>query len=207
MSTEDVKKSWTSIASKYSHDSGLITELWDEIVTAYTSPNRHYHNLHHISFMLQLFHQYEEKLIKKGEVLFSIFYHDIIYDVKSRKNEENSVKYAALRLLKLGVSPTAINRISKMIVSTKHHEPTDNMDNNYLLDFDLAILSAPEKEYKLYTDQIRNEYLLYPKTMYRFGRKRLLKNLLRQSSIYATEDFQSRNQKALINLERELYSF
>ena len=73
-----------------------------------------------------------------------------------------------------------------MILATREHLPQPTPDANLLLDFDLAILGATWEEYQKYSQQIREEYCMYPDAAYRQGRRQVLQHFLSREYIYHT---------------------
>lgn len=56
-------------------------------------------------------------------------------------------------------------KCANMILATKSHERSEDNDTNYLTDTDLAILGKGSYDYQKYTEQIREEYSIYPDFM------------------------------------------
>ena len=95
-----LKKHWKNLTSIYSQNTNLSTLLWNEIEQNYSENNRFYHNLSHIQYMTNKAIEYKNILIDFNTILFSIFYHDITYNVKKKNNEIKSVHFAKSRLIK-----------------------------------------------------------------------------------------------------------
>ena len=131
----------------YTGDVDLVNECWEEIVLHYSSKNRHYHNLNHLEYMMKLAHDYRAEIVDFDVILFSIFYHDIIYNSKRSDNELKSAQLADDRLAKLGVSNDQIRKCHRQILATKEHNNETESDTNFLVDFDLAILGDGPKIY------------------------------------------------------------
>lgn len=92
-----------------------------------------------------------------------------------------------------------------MILATKNHELSADNDTNYLLDADLAILGQTLDDYQKYTEQIREEYSIYPDFMYNSGRKKVLNYFLDMDEIYKTPYFKKNyEQKARVNIKNDL---
>ena len=62
---------------------------------------------------------------------FAIFYQDIIYNVKSNKNEELSALFCKNALRKLYIPNNTISKAIKIILDTKNYIPTTN-DSKYI---------------------------------------------------------------------------
>jgi len=202
---EDLTARWQELAIKYTDDNQLAQELWKEIEESYTTKNRYYHNLTHLSYMVDHATKYQHKLSDPDTVLFSIFYHDIVYDVMRKDNELKSADLARGRLFQLGVPADKITKCYTQIVATQSHAPSSDSDTNYLLDFDLAILGESPAVYQEYTTKIRKEYAIYPGFLYRRGRKKVVQQFLTRNRIFKTDTFYGRyEQSARDNLKAEL---
>lgn len=201
-----VEEDFKNLISKYTNNKDIIHSYWVELKMEYDSKTRHYHNLSHITELLQHFNQYQDKIMKKDIVLFAIFYHDIIYDVKKKDNEEKSAKLARRKMRELNIQTEKINLCYNFIIATKSHE-TDFTDPDlaYFLDFDLAVLGKDRNNYLKYTKKIRKEYSIYPEVLYRKGRIKALNSILENDRIYKTEDFFRKLEKqARKNIEKEI---
>ncbi|MEM9674508.1 MAG: hypothetical protein AAF992_18090 [Bacteroidota bacterium] len=204
---EELALIWQELATKYTDDSQLSNELWNEIENSYTTKNRHYHNLAHLSYMVNHATNYQHELSDSDTVLFSIFYHDIVYNVARKDNEQKSADLARERLTQLGVPAEKTSKCHAQIVATQKHAPSNDADTNYLLDFDLAILGESPAVYQEYTRQIRREYARYPGFLYRRGRRKVLQHFLAMDRIFKTDIFyESYEQSARANLKTELQS-
>lgn len=205
---EDLKIHWKALAGKYAPDEVQLEAFWQEIETAYTAANRHYHNLAHLQFLLNLAKRYAKSLKSTDAVCFAIFYHDLIYDATQTDNEAKSAAIAEERLTALTVPPAIIATVKAAIAATKTHEVNLNSDINFLLDFDLAILGADWETYQTYAKNIRQEYQHYPDDVYKPGRKKVLQHFLAMPRIYKTPLFQTLLEaKAHQNLQTELQRF
>lgn len=201
----DLRTIWNELASKYTDNAELVDELWSEIEKEYTTHKRHYHNLTHLEYMTARAIKHKDNLIDPDTALFSIFYHDIVYNTMRQDNEQRSADTACDRLNKLGVPTYKITACQKQIIATKDHKDNGNNDTNYLVDFDLAILGDTPENYKTYKENIRNEYSKYPDVLYKRGRKKVLQHFLEMDRIFKTKEFHDRyEQLARENLRAEL---
>ena len=202
---EDLRKIWNELTSRYTHNTELVNDLWTEIEREYSTKKRHYHNLSHIKYMIDRAMQFKEKLIDFDTVLFSIFYHDIVYNIMRKDNEQKSADIAHDRLTKLAVPPDKLAACQNQIIATKDHKDNENNDINYLLDFDLAILGDTAENYEIYRKNIRKEYSIYPDFLYKKGRKKVLQHFLEMDRIFKTNEFyESFESLARKNLKIEL---
>jgi predicted metal-dependent HD superfamily phosphohydrolase len=202
---QNLRENWQELASKYSEDDELTGELWKEIEQAYTNKNRHYHTLAHLEYMTDKAFRFQDSIDDFKTIMFSIFYHDIVYNIFRGDNERRSAGIATDRLARLGVPSEKTVKSRNQILATKGHKDNSDKDSCYFIDFDLAILGESPEIYRDYTKKIRKEYAIYPDFLYKRGRKKMLKNFLERDSIYKTEDLRKDYEKqARENLKSEL---
>lgn len=193
------------LVNKYSNNDELATNLWLEIFTRYSEPKRHYHTITHLENIISDLTQVKSKIEDWDTTLFAVFYHDIIYKASSNTNEADSAKLAMQKLSEVGYPSEKIAKCCNMILATKAHEHSQDNDTNYLTDADLAILGSSPYDYLKYSEQIREEYSIYPDFMYNSGRKKALQHFLDMEHIYKTEHFAKKYDKqSRINIENEL---
>lgn len=202
MSWSEVKQTFLDLTRRYSEDEYFIEECWNEIETAYTSSERCYHDLAHISAMLTELDPVTE-IRYRDRLLFAIFYHDLIYDPLRKDNEKRSAE-----LFEKRISPTGfrqIREVKSLIEATKNHNFSDDPDTNLLLDLDLSILGKSPQIYRDYKNSIRKEFSIIPGFLYNPGRKKILKDFLKRDFIYKTAHFRDRYEmQARENLNTEL---
>jgi predicted metal-dependent HD superfamily phosphohydrolase len=196
---------FAQLASAYSSNNYIIEQLWDVIETAYTNPKRYYHTLQHLQHLLDELSHIKENIQDRNTVLFSVFYHDLVYNPLRRDNEERSVLIMENRLQSIDVPLTVINTCKDQIMATKAHSLHTDMDTNLFTDADLSILGQEWNTYKEYATAIRKEYALYPDSLYKPGRKAVLHHFLKMDQIFKTEPFFIKYEKqARENLFQEL---
>jgi predicted metal-dependent HD superfamily phosphohydrolase len=180
-----------------------ILPLWLDLQKVYSAKSRYYHNLTHLEEMIALYENYVTQLQFPDEVLYAIYYHDYVYKVTRKDNELKSAEHA----LSILPNQTTLNKqlVFDMIVATQLHQKNENEDTNWLIDFDLKILSKDWENYKIYCDQIRKEYKIYPNILYKPGRKKALQHFLENPSIYQTEVFKTNFEDiARANIQKEI---
>lgn len=186
-------------------DAYIIDAYWNEIAAYYSRPDRHYHNLPHLENILAVLMPVKSKVTDWQTMVFSIAYHDIIYNTLKSNNEEKSAELAHNRLSALLVPIQQIDICCKQILATKGHNIINNEDINMFTDADLSILGTNSEEYNRYASLIREEYKLYPDFIYNTGRLKILKHFLRMQRIYKTDYFYNKyEEKARINIENEM---
>lgn len=199
-----LEKRFENLLIKYTDDTELIKEFWKNIYYKYSESHRAYHNLNHLEELFRYYRRFESQLENPNTIAFSIFYHDVIYNIWKKDNEEKSADYAVDELSKISLSKEILDNIQEQILATKTHESNNN-DSKLLIDFDLAILGQSEDTYNHYTKAIRKEYKLVPNVLYKKGRKKVLSHFLNKKSIYKTETFVNLyEERARVNLRNEL---
>lgn len=179
--------------------------FWNELSNKYGSSRRHYHNLDHLSALIEELQPCRSIVADWEILLFSVFYHDAVYNVLMHNNEEKSAALAAERLTELGIDPARVERCRQQILATKSHDDHGDNDTLLLTDADLSILGKDAAAYQTYTQQIRKEYAIYPDIVYKPGRKKVLRHFLQMDRIYKTTLFRDKYEaRARINLRQEL---
>jgi predicted metal-dependent HD superfamily phosphohydrolase len=85
-----LKENFFEIFGKYT-DEIKVKKLWKQFVRIYTGPSRHYHNIHHIAHMVNLWKVNHSLLEKSDEIFFAIIYHDVVYRSRWKNNERKSL--------------------------------------------------------------------------------------------------------------------
>ena len=201
----NINSIFLNLISKYYNNEILKTDYWKEIEKSYSLKSRKYHNLVHLENMILELENVKDKISDYDVLLFSIFYHDIIYKATSKDNEEKSAELAKTRLEKLDISSDKILKIYNQILATKSHSKSEDSDTNFLLDSDLAILGKDWETYENYTQQIRKEYSIYPDFLYNRGRKKVLIHFLEFDEIFKTDNFKEKYERmARENIKKEI---
>jgi predicted metal-dependent HD superfamily phosphohydrolase len=182
-------------------------QFWDEIRSAHSSKGRHYHTMDHVAYMLARLEPVWAGLEDPDAVLLAICYHDAVYRVTRKDNEERSAGLMRQRMHQLNASADLIRRSEGHILATKAHSATSDPDTAFLTDADLAVLGGTAEEYDGYVHATRKEYRRYPDLLYRPGRRKVLQHFLAMPSIYRTFTFQAEFEVAARrDLARELAS-
>lgn len=203
-----LQETFVALVRRYTADAQLAAQLWESVQTAYSATDRHFHNLLHLEQMLNELTAVQLQIQDWDTMVFSVFYHDIVYDViryvTENDNEEQSAEAAEKALQSIGYPVKKIEQCKGQILATKKHEPSGD-DGNFLTDADLSILGQPWNVYERYRKAIRHEFAVYPDNIYHAGRAAVLKNFLRSSRLFKTEHFFNRYEAAAReNIEREL---
>lgn len=200
-----LQETFTDLAKGYSDDPELVDRLWEELVSFYTDEHRYYHSLSHLENVFLRLKEVRELISDWDVILFSLFYHDIIYDVEKADNEEQSACLAEERLLQLQVPVAKIQQCREQILATKKHDFHSDPDTNYFTDADLSILGQDWESYQAYSRNVRKEYAVFPDAVYNAGRTKVLEHFLQMDRIFKTDYFHDRLEKqAKENMQREI---
>lgn len=194
-----------------------VIPFLDNIIKAYNTKKRYYHDLHHIYYMFNIAQKYNINL--DNEHIMAIWFHDIVYDAQSsvNDNKNNSIKvfkqlwnefYNTDKRIEMFFLQECIqeNKINFLIDITKHE--IDNCFETYgsiISDLDLWILSSNEHEYIKYLSNIRKEHSHLNDEEWKQKRCSWINMMLERSSIYQSEYATlSMERIARKNLKREL---
>ncbi|KAJ7779242.1 hypothetical protein B0H16DRAFT_1300511 [Mycena metata] len=183
-----------------------------QLQTYYSEPQRHYHTLTHISYMLNAF----DASGRKDNVMeLAIWYHDCVYDPLkgSPWNERqsiqvwegfcDSVKSKAMAALKEPVSvlieATILHRLPERLP-----EGLTGPQVAVFLDFDMSILADSPSVYETYSQEIRQEYSHFTDEEYRIGRTKVLQTFLLHDRIFLGEGTEAMEERARENIKGEI---
>ena len=111
----DLKQRFYSTLKNWIENEDEIWNRWKALLEEYTNPERKYHNLNHLRELLRYFDCYKNELENPLEVEYAIFYHDIIYNIWSKKNELNSAELAIDLLIHIEKDDKCLERIHHLI--------------------------------------------------------------------------------------------
>jgi predicted metal-dependent HD superfamily phosphohydrolase len=180
-------------------------ELHADLRKRYSERHRSYHTLHHLAECLELLAKTRALAEEPNEVEIALWFHDAIYEPRRGDNEERSAKWAAREIRRAGGDLAQQQRLSALVMVTKHDGEAQTPDEALLSDIDLAILGVGPKRFEEYERQIREEYAYVPTAQFRPGRRKVLTAFLERPRIYYTDWFRERYEAAARrNLERSL---
>lgn len=200
-----LKTIFTELVKKYTPNDSISKHLWNEIVISYCDAGRYYHNLNHLEAIIHELSDVNDSIPQWDTAMFSVFYHDIVYNALRTDNEAKSAEKAQLRLQEIGFPKDQTTQCILQILATKGHEPGNDLTTKLFIDADLAILGKSPIVYTEYSEDIRREFFIYTDKEYRAGRKKVLKHFLGMERIFKTEHFYNKYERqARKNTEEEL---
>jgi predicted metal-dependent HD superfamily phosphohydrolase len=172
---------------------------------AYREPGRVYHTVEHLSDCLARLDEFRDPEAEHDLVEVAIWFHDAVYDPRRRDNESRSAEWAARALGDAGVTGNLVQRVSALVLLTRHLGPAVDSAGRLLCDIDLSILGRESAEFDRFDRAIRAEYAWVPAPEYRAGRARILRGFLERQPLYQTIPFRLRYEEAARrNLARAL---
>jgi predicted metal-dependent HD superfamily phosphohydrolase len=205
---ESMQRGWVRALDSYRVPPADAYPAFDVLVAAYSAPERHYHNLEHLTEMFRVIERGSVPIVEPAALHLAVWFHDAVYDSRASDNERRSAELAVDLLGPIGVPASSIERIVGMIWATAHTmEGTVPAapETQLLLDADLAILGASETRYARYAADIRKEYAWVPDGEYRTGRTSVLARFLAAPRIFQTPlVFEEGEERARANLRQEI---
>lgn len=178
---------------------------FEKLAHAYSEPHRQYHNLRHVTECLTEFDSVRHLGRQPVAVEMAIWFHDAIYDTHAGDNEERSAELAAQCLSGTRASVGLVETVKRLVMATKSHDASRDVDAPLLVDVDLSILGQPEERFHEYEVQIRQEYAWVPATVFAARRSEVLERFLARESIYTTNWFSMKyEERARANLQNSL---
>jgi predicted metal-dependent HD superfamily phosphohydrolase len=114
-----LKQTFKNLLANYTGDENLAEKCWTEIEKNYTNKKRHYHTLQHLDNLLLQLTEVKNSIQSWDTILFTLYYHDVIYNPLRSDNEEKSAKLAVQRMKQLAVPSQIIELCQEQILATK----------------------------------------------------------------------------------------
>ena len=205
-SVTQLKSEWLQLLTVLKVEPNLGEKIFADLIKAYSSPRRHYHNLDHLQHLLNSLEEVKEHIHCFPALQLCAWFHDYIYEPQELDNEVQSAVYAERVLSKLRVEFDTVRLVQQIILSTRKHEPLlEETDNLFFLDVDLVILGSATDQYLAYSQAIRQEFSKVSDRDYQTGRTKVLTQFLDRDRIYYTDYFGDRlESQARGNLKAEI---
>lgn len=162
---------------------------FEKLAAAYGETQRFYHNQRHIAECLGELDAGRQLARNPVAVELSLWFHDAIYDSRAADNEEQSAALASRCLVENGAGEFLIDSVNRLVLATKRHDASLEVDAPLMVDIDLSILGQSEERFREYDTQIRREYAWVPEDVFREKRAEVLEGFLSREHIYVTGPF------------------
>ncbi len=200
MGEKDLADRWIKLCESFALNEA---EEWEAMIERYGAADRAYHNLAHIADCLHQLDLHAGLAEDRNALEFAIWFHDVIYDSRAHDNELKSAEAASRFLGETSIS----EKVTELILATRHEARADDGDQQLMADIDLSILGRGRAGYETYAAAIRAEYAWVPEDDYVRGRSKVLGGFLDRSTIFSLAVFRERYEnQARINIRGELDS-
>lgn len=147
---------WYNACNAVSIDFNVAVEWYEKLKKLYAEKQRFYHCFTHVQSLCDVLGECLDVVEELNVVVFSIFFHDCIYDPISKTNEQDSAKVWKEFAKTNSIKEAVISDVVEIIIQTQHHmqcDPLASKDDKLLfLDMDLSILGMDEEAYKKYSE-------------------------------------------------------
>jgi predicted metal-dependent HD superfamily phosphohydrolase len=152
--------------------------LGDELLRAWSAPERHYHSPRHLLAVLEAVGH--EKPAHAFQL--AAWFHDAVYDPTRTDNEERSAQWlekSTATFVEDGDLDAAdVHLALRMIRATAHPpKPTGDAAIATFLDADFQIFASVPEDYDRYVRDVRREYSFLDDDSFRSGRRAFLESL------------------------------
>lgn len=190
-----------------------ISSAGHRLIDLWMSPGRAYHGIKHLCSLLGRIGEIVEQTHNPELVMLAAFYHgtefhtdtDATYAHRGGEDEEGSARIAEKELTKLGVPPSAIEKVTTLIrqLPRRHSADTD-IDALTLSDAHLGSLAVEPQRYRTYLDEIAAEYSHIPLDDFLRARTEIVTRLLDRKKIFGSPLGTKWEAQARENLHAEL---
>jgi predicted metal-dependent HD superfamily phosphohydrolase len=182
-----LEKSWFELHRHYHFSEPQ--KIFNKLIAAYSEKQRAYHTLQHLYECLVLLDLIRADLNDAYAAALALWFHDAVYDPQAKDNELKSAELLD-QYLSQDLSIDIVQKSKRWILATQMHKATDELDLQFLLDIDLAILAASPEHFAEYEQQIQQEYAWVDPDVYSIKRKEVLTHFYQAEPLYQTEYFQ-----------------
>jgi predicted metal-dependent HD superfamily phosphohydrolase len=203
---EDLMLAWEGVIRRHTaHPDATAAGL--ALLALWAEPHRRYHTLGHLREVLTHVEEVADHAADPDAVRLAAWYHDSVYQGQP-DDEERSAQRAEEDLAALGVAPSLVAEVARLVRLTTGHDPAGGDRNGEALcDADLAVLGTEPDRYRANTAAVRAEYAHVPDSDFHAGRARVVRELLAAPALFHTPLARSRwESRARANLADELRS-
>jgi predicted metal-dependent HD superfamily phosphohydrolase len=177
-------------------DPAAAAALGQRLLTAYGGSDRAYHDLRHLTEVLDRIDELAAWAASANLVRLAAWFHDAVYDTHDATPgaaEEASARLAEESLPALGIGAADVAEVGRLVRLTTTHDPVaGDRDGEVLCDADLAVLARDAAGYRDYAAAVRREYAHVPDDAFAAGRAAILRALLDQGDLFRTPVARSR---------------
>lgn len=154
----------------------------EELRLLHAGEGRFYHTWDHVREIFRLMEYVDESFECLPGVILAAAYHDSVYNVKRKDNEQKSA--ALMRRQSKNLELFWVETADRLILATETHNLPHGYgpesDCAYFLDLDMVILGSPEQRYRTYIAGLRKEYGYLSESQWAVGRASFLGKMLQR---------------------------
>ena len=182
-----MKERFKNLFQRLTGENSIIANNeWYFICLHYNEPFRKYHNLMHITKCIDFLDNVSKHMVIEPSdfdvIEFSLYFHDIIYNPRSKTNERDSLKYVSD--MPFSFPDKFIKNVMSCINATTHTKLQNGMREKLICDIDLMPLSIGWNEFYLNDLNIREEYNFISDEEFYPARSKILKSFLDRENFY-----------------------
>lgn len=212
---ETLRFHWKCAVAESDTPPNPLFDAWFyRIYEQHNEPGRYYHTAVHLKEMLAYLQILRDTNVISHQqwvpMVWATFFHDVVYDPKSSKNECDSAALWKTFSKELSMDESLTDTVATMILATQKHqimkmtERDSEVAQAYFLDLDMAVLGKTTTAYLAYASLIRKEYSFVDHDVYCSKRAEILQTFLKKT-IYQTAVFQkAMEERARTNLQVEI---
>ena len=206
MPDEDLTRAWDDLIGRHTADPAAAA-TGRAVLARWAEPHRRYHTLSHLRGVLTRVEEMADHAVYLDAVRLAAWYHDAVYQGQP-DDEERSAQLAEADLAALGVDPSLVAEVARLVRLTISHQPgPGDRSGEVLSDADLAALGVEPRRYRANSAAIRVEYAHVPDNDFRARRARVVRELLSGPALFHTPLARSRwESRARANLTDELHA-
>ena len=179
-------------------------DVYELLLNKYSESNRHYHDVTHLLHCMDQLDQASHLLTETDAIELALWFHDAVYTPGCPDNEQKSAELF-MQYAVSGFSDQLKQKVTDLILITRHQDVPKNDDERYISDIDLSSFGFEWKEFLIDTANLRREYIDIPDSDYFRAHTDFLKSLLAKERIFYTDFFYLRfEQTALFNINHLL---
>jgi predicted metal-dependent HD superfamily phosphohydrolase len=163
--------------------------VYQQLINAYNEPHRVYHNLGHIKSCLTIFDQVSELLVNPDAIELAIWFHDVIYTIGDKKNEQLSADL--FMTLTNGLFDNVFrDTVYQHIMATCHDcSEITNADTKLMVDIDLSSFGLPWDDFLVDSKKVRAEMTHLSDVDYNQKQRAFQLSLLEQPCFFNSDYF------------------
>jgi pantetheine-phosphate adenylyltransferase len=148
----------------------------DEIMNMWDQPYKHYHNINHLfDIIKKLTPYFQEEEVNEDEymtLLTAALFHDVIYNPRSTRNEEDSIEYYKSTVNQVD------QRVVNIILATKFRKEPESKLEGIFWRCDNSVLKSDIKGLLEYEKLIQKEYQFVDYSTYKESRIEFLNSCI-----------------------------